>query len=82
MANDFFVKGYNVCHHTDLMTHNHGSDPGNTGVWRYLDTADKSTPCKKDKKRVETECGVTKNENKEFQKQIKRHNELIEKSKR
>lgn len=32
------VEGYNVCRHSDLMTHNHGST-GNTGPWNYADTS-------------------------------------------
>jgi hypothetical protein len=30
------VEGENVPRHLDLMTHNHGSAPGNTPVWPYL----------------------------------------------
>lgn len=73
-----FVEGYNVCRHTDLITHNHGSDPGNSGVWRYLDTKDEKKPCKKNKERVEKECGVTKNENEDFRKSQDKRNDKRE----
>jgi hypothetical protein len=32
-------EGKNVVRHLDLTTHNHGSDPPNTGPWLYQDTA-------------------------------------------
>jgi len=57
------VEGYNVCRHTDSMTHNHGSYNGNTGVWKYIDTADRKGDCKKDVDRVEKECKAKKDKN-------------------
>ena len=65
---DVFVEGYNVCRHTDDMTHNHGSDPGNTGNWQYLDTPDAKAACKDDRERIEDECGVSKKDNDRFKK--------------
>lgn len=50
------VEGYNVCRHTDSMTHNHGSFPGNTGQWKYIDTADEKKACKKDKDKMDKAC--------------------------
>lgn len=50
------VEGYNVCRHTDSMTHNHGSFPGNTGQWKYIDTADEKKACKKDKNKMDKAC--------------------------
>jgi len=59
------VEGYNVCRHTDSMTHNHGSYNGNTGVWKYIDTADRKGDCKKDVDRVEKECKTKKDKKKD-----------------
>jgi len=56
------IEGQNVDRHTDLMTHNHGSMPGNTGVWHFLDTADEKADCKDEKERVEKACGGMKKE--------------------
>ena len=50
------VEGKNVDRHTDGMTHNHGSVSGNTGVWKYIDTATRRGACKKDFKRVNKKC--------------------------
>ncbi len=36
---DVKVEGYNVCRHTDGITHNHGST-GNTADWKFLDRKD------------------------------------------
>ena len=33
------IEGKNVDRHMDGMTHNHGSVPGNTAPWVYVDTA-------------------------------------------
>ena len=51
------VEGLNICRHTDGMTHNHGSMTGNTGVWKYLDTASEKAACKRDFEKVEKACG-------------------------
>jgi len=51
------IEGYNVCRHTDSMTHNHGSFPGNTGYWKYWDKAWGTDPCTKEQARVEKACG-------------------------
>ncbi len=50
-----FIEGYNVCRHMDMMTHNHGSLPGNTGPWQFLDTKNMGK-CKKEIKKVEKKC--------------------------
>lgn len=52
---DVKVEGYNVCRHTDLMTHNHGSVPGNTGAWHYLSEKTKGK-CKDEMKKVKDAC--------------------------
>ena len=54
------VEGYNVCRHTDSMTHNHGSYSGNTGRWKYWDTGWITPPCKDELERVERACGGQK----------------------
>jgi len=50
------VEGKNVDRHTDSMTHNHGSMAGNTGVWKYIDTATRRNACKDDFKKVQKKC--------------------------
>jgi hypothetical protein len=37
---DVKVEGENVVRHLDLTTHNHGSVPGNTPTWPYMDEMD------------------------------------------
>ncbi|MBS9782946.1 MAG: DUF4150 domain-containing protein [Pasteurella sp.] len=51
-----FVEGYNVCRHTDGMTHNHGSTT-NTAYWHYLDTASPSGVCEKNARKISKACG-------------------------
>ena len=65
------IEGYNVCRHTDSMTHNHGSFPGNTGYWKYVDQAS-FDKCEKDMKRVERNCKTT--EDKKNEKEFNRKN--------
>jgi hypothetical protein len=64
------VEGFNVCRHTDLMTHNHASQPSNTATWYYTDRPDGKPPkeCAKDCERIEEACGkgVSKCEAKEM----------------
>ncbi len=57
------VEGHNVDRHTDGMTHNHGSQSGNTGVWHYWDDEWGRDPCNKEFKRVEKACGGMKKKN-------------------
>ncbi|WP_394167149.1 PAAR-like domain-containing protein [Neptunomonas phycophila] len=75
---DVFIEGYNVCRHTDKMTHNHGSDPGNTGNWTYIDTATTERKCRRDRNRVKDECEIKDGENRRFrrkqEKRARRHN--------
>lgn len=54
------IEGKNVDRHSDGMTHNHGSKPGNTGIWHFLDTADEKKSCKNEFKKVEKACGGMK----------------------
>lgn len=55
---DIKVEGYNVCRHTDGMTHNHGST-GNTTVWHYNDGKSDLPPkeCYQDCVDIEEACG-------------------------
>jgi hypothetical protein len=59
---DVKVEGLNVCRHTDSMTHNHASWPGNTSDWKYLDTQIAKGPCKDEFKNVKKKCKPTKKE--------------------
>ncbi|WP_089724492.1 PAAR-like domain-containing protein [Candidatus Thiosymbion oneisti] len=58
------IEGKNVVRHLDLTTHNHGSVPGNTGTWKYIDTSTEKRKCKRDKKRIDNKCKPTKKEGK------------------
>ena len=60
------IEGQNVDRHTDLMTHNHASMPGNTGVWHFLDTRSEKRACKGEKERVEKACGGMKQEKRKW----------------
>jgi len=51
------IEGKNVDRHTDGITHNHGSQPGNTGMWHFWDTAFFGAPCNSERNRVEKACG-------------------------
>ncbi|MBT3048517.1 MAG: PAAR-like domain-containing protein [Candidatus Thiodiazotropha sp.] len=64
------VEGLNVCRHTDGMTHNHGSYPGNTIEWRYLDSGYDSD-CSDEIKRVKKYCA--ENDDNDKKKSKKKH---------
>jgi len=68
------VEGYNVCRHTDKMTHNHGSDPGNTGGWVYLDEASLKKNCGDEKKKMDKACGIDKEEQDDYKERKDRVN--------
>ena len=56
---DVKFEGKNVVRHMDLTTHNHGSMPGNTPTWPYLDQMAVSKgegPCKEDIKKEKDAC--------------------------
>ena len=57
------VEGKNVDRHTDMTTHNHGSAPGNTGTWKFIDTQTRRGACRKDFERVEKKCKPKKKVN-------------------
>ncbi|HFJ7126930.1 TPA: hypothetical protein ACGSB6_004502 [Escherichia coli] len=45
-----------MARHEDLMTHNHGSEPGNTITGTYKDTLDMPVQCKKEEDRIRKAC--------------------------
>ncbi|MBS9782951.1 MAG: DUF4150 domain-containing protein [Pasteurella sp.] len=69
-----FVEGFNVCRHTDGMTHNHGSTT-NTAYWHYFDKGHPSRDCEKDARRITKACGdeVDKNDKNKEKQQEKEH---------
>ena len=58
---DVKVEGENVVRMLDMTTHNHGSAPGNSPPWPYLDevafAVDSDHPCAETAKKVEQKCG-------------------------
>jgi hypothetical protein len=64
---DVKIEAENVVRHLDLTTHNHGSFPGNSPTWPFIDAAafsEGSThPCAEIARKAATECGdlVVKN---------------------
>lgn len=57
------AEGLNVARHTDLMTHNHASPPGNTPPQVYFDDAGKAkAACANELKRIEKECAPEKDD--------------------
>ncbi|NND71026.1 MAG: DUF4150 domain-containing protein [Rhodothermales bacterium] len=58
---DVKIEGQNVDRHFDLTTHNHGSMPGNTPPWPYMDSmaienGNSDDPCQKDKQNEADAC--------------------------
>jgi hypothetical protein len=56
---DVTIEGESVVRHLDMTTHNHGSVPGNTGPWPYVDEAALpgiTAKCKADMDKDETAC--------------------------
>lgn len=53
-------EGKGVCRNVDLMTHNHGSQMGNTATFPFLDGMDKKgedgEPCKKEMDAIKEKC--------------------------
>lgn len=58
-------EGKNVVRHLDLTTHNHGSFPGNTSTWPYIDQVEGSPGkgCEKEREQVEKCCKGTPTQN-------------------
>jgi uncharacterized membrane protein len=78
---DVKVEGKNVCRHTDIITHNHGSDPSNTRTNIYKDTK-LPAECLKDFKKRDKKCNIEEKENKEFVGDAKQRNKRRAKSKK
>jgi hypothetical protein len=58
---DVKVEGENVVRNLDMTTHNHGSPPGNTAPWMYLDetavaNAGKTDKCAGERKKINDSC--------------------------
>lgn len=59
---DVKIEGENAVRHLDLTTHNHGSAPGNTPPWPFMDSmaidvdGKSDDPCQNDKKKEEEAC--------------------------
>lgn len=59
---DVKIEGENAVRHLDLTTHNHGSVPGNTPTWPFIDSmaidgdGKSDDPCQKDKKKEQDAC--------------------------
>jgi hypothetical protein len=55
---DVKVEGENVVRHLDMTTHNHGSVPGNTPTWPYIDemTMLSNEPCRRESAQVNFCC--------------------------
>ena len=49
-------EGLGVDRHTDLVSHNHGSMPGNTPVFAYLSRRARGRDCGPENKRIERAC--------------------------
>src|SRR5690606_6778092 len=52
-------EGENVVRMMDLTTHNHGSFPGNTPTWPYIDQVASGPPgkgCEEERKNVDEQC--------------------------
>jgi hypothetical protein len=62
---DVKFEGENVVRHLDMTTHNHGSVPGNSPTWPYIDSQDftSSHPCVKDAIKERTACNDYKPHN-------------------
>ena len=63
---DVKIEGENAVRHLDLTTHNHGSVPGNTPTWPYIDSAAFATAgheedaCEKDQRKEQAACAEYK----------------------
>lgn len=76
---DVVFEGFGVPRHTDLVSHNHGSQPGNTVLFPYISRGFfTSFPCKKEEKAIERECGPEKDMS-ESKREIRGKSSLLEK---
>lgn len=58
---DVKIEGLNAARHLDMTTHNHGSEPGQTPPWVYMDTmaitvGGTNDPCKSHRDEVKNKC--------------------------
>ena len=65
-------EGLEVARHEDLMTHNHGSNPGNTPPNIYVDTKSGKGPCGKEVEAVAKHCKPEKEQEKDKDKESKK----------
>lgn len=72
---DVVFEGFGVPRHTDMVSHNHGSVPGNTPLFPYLSRSLFGFPCKKEEARIKRECAPEKHDS-EAKKDIKKHSKL------
>lgn len=61
---DVTFEGYGVPRHMDMVSHNHGSVPGNTPLFPYLSRGIFSSPCKKEEEKIKKECAPEKSDSK------------------
>ena len=57
---DVKIEGQNAVRHLDLTTNNHGSVPGDTPCWPYIDSMDTYNACEKDFVKEAIACGKYK----------------------
>lgn len=73
---DVVFEGFGVPRHTDLVSHNHGSVPGNTPLFPYLSRGFFSSfPCEKEQDKIKRECAPEKDDS-DAKKDVKRHSTL------
>jgi len=54
---DVMIEGKGVARHLDLMTHNHGSHPGNTPMFPYISRSNNGKhDCEKEAQRIDDSC--------------------------
>ncbi|WP_167081417.1 PAAR-like domain-containing protein [Massilia aquatica] len=61
---DVVFEGFGVPRHNDMVSHNHGSVPGNTPLFPYIARSIFPSPCNKEEARIIRECGPEKDESK------------------
>ena len=73
---DVVFEGFGVPRHTDMVSHNHGSVPGNTPLFPYLSRGLFTPfPCKDEEEKIKRECGPEKDDS-DARKSIKSQSKL------
>lgn len=73
---DVVFEGFGVPRHTDMVSHNHGSVPGNTPLFPYLSRGILGGfPCKDEEARIKREC-AREEDGSEARKDVKKHSKL------